>query len=196
MVLPTVLLPVQQMCFCVQGENVIFHACMHVWVCVWEWMVFSCYIEFIHHARHLQERQKARGCNLGALLVSSLLSFLLYIAYWNGDLDKGCKQQKKKRQRKEREVPQTPEDLKSFFSSLFFFSWMTCKGCFWVPNVCKARAMWRIVMGRIVSLFPSCTHLFYPFFFHPCTDVVAAFTQPWWTFAKLEKRWPKCLNCL
>lgn len=44
-------------------------------------MVFSCYIEFIHHARHLQERQKARGCNLGALLVSSLLSFLLYIAY-------------------------------------------------------------------------------------------------------------------
>lgn len=164
MVLPTVLLPVQQMCFCVQGENVIFHACMHVWVCVWEWMMFSCYIEFIHHARHLQERQKARGCNLGALLVSSLLSFLLYIAYWNGDLDKSCKQQKKKAKKGKGGTTNSwrPEII---FFLLYFFSWMTCKGCFWVPNVFKARAMWRIVMGRIVSLFPSCTHLFYPFFF-------------------------------
>lgn len=84
----------------------------------------------------------------------------------------------------------------TIFLFSFLFSWMTCKGCFWVPNVCKARAMWRIIMGRIVSLFSSCTHLFHPPFFHPCTDVVAAFTQPRWTFAKYEKRLPKCFNCL
>lgn len=121
MVLPTVLLPVQQMCFCVQGENVIFHACMHVWVCVWEWMVISCYIEFIHHARHLQERQKARGCNLGALLVSSLLSFLLYIAYWNGDLDKGCKRQKKKKAKKRKGGITNSWRPEIIFFLLYFF---------------------------------------------------------------------------
>lgn len=196
MVLPTVLLPVQQMCFCVQGENVIFHACMHVWVCVWEWMVFSCYIEFIHHARHLQERQKARGCNLGALLVSSLLSFLLYIAYWNGDLDKGCKQQKKKAKKGKGGTTNSWRPEIIFFLLYFFFhEWhvkvaFECQTC--VKHVQCDASSWDALFRYFLLVHIS----FILFFFHPCTDVVAAFTQPWWTFAKLEKRWPKCLNCL
>lgn len=162
---------------------------MLFFMCVWE----SCFLllHLVHppcatHAR-APKASWLKSWSL-AYVTSSIVSFILRLLKWK--LRRGVVSDKKKMRRHHKLL----KTWKPFFSLLFL--WMSCKGCFWVPNVCKARAMWRIVMGRIVSLFSSCTHLFRPFF-HPCTDVVAAFTQPRWTFAKYEKwRRPKCLNRL
>lgn len=182
MVLPTVLLPVQRMCFCVLGENVIFHVCMRI--------VFS----FVTFSSSTMRNTCKSAKSLMAEILEPCICYQLYRFFYTSLTEMETETRVVSDKKKMRRHHKLLKTWKPFFSLLFL--WMSCKGCFWVPNVCKARAMWRIVMGRIVSLFSSCTHLFRPFF-HPCTDVVAAFTQPRWTFAKYEKwRRPKCLNRL
>lgn len=186
MVLPTVLLPVQQMCCCVLGESVvILHArecvCVCVRMCVRICFYYFYYIEFIHHVQHLWEHKRL------FLLVSAALQvlwFFLFITYWSR------RKAEARIVNDKLETYQTSADLQDFF--FFFFNSskrhvkdaFECQTC--VTHVQCDASSWDALFLSI----PSCTHLF-----HPCTDVVAAFTQPWWNFAKCKKR-PSALNCL